>query len=178
MNFAEAERRYEELRQQHTAGALSEEAFDAALREIMVQDGQGRWWAKARQSGEWNYYDQASNTWVTAQPPTSSPPPAPPPPPAVGYNAPVANPTPYVNPSATAAGVVGGVPEVTPTLTIIFYVASFFVPLVGIILFFLYRSKPHPSDRKVANTALILGVVSLLLSCMCTFMSMANTGYY
>ncbi len=33
----------------------------------MVQDAQGRWWAKHRETGEWHYYD--GNAWVPATPP-------------------------------------------------------------------------------------------------------------
>jgi hypothetical protein len=183
MNFAETNRRYEELKQQYMAGTLSAEDFDTALRDMMIQDEQGRWWAKARESGEWNYYDEGSSTWIAAQPPASPPPtstrPSPPPPSGSTMQAP--NPRPSVASPGPATTTVGVGPEITPTLTIIFYVVSFFVPLVGVILFFMYRTKPHPSDRNVAKVSLILGVVSLLLSCMCTFMLMLgqiNTGYY
>jgi hypothetical protein len=34
---------------------------------IMVQDEEGRWWAKHRETGEWNYYD--GSTWVQDTPP-------------------------------------------------------------------------------------------------------------
>jgi hypothetical protein len=33
----------------------------------MVQDSEGRWWAKHRETGEWNYFD--GSTWVRGTPP-------------------------------------------------------------------------------------------------------------
>ena len=33
----------------------------------MVQDDEGRWWAKSRQTGQWHYYD--GNTWIQGTPP-------------------------------------------------------------------------------------------------------------
>jgi hypothetical protein len=34
---------------------------------MMVQDAEGRWWAKHRETGEWHYYD--GNAWVRGTPP-------------------------------------------------------------------------------------------------------------
>jgi uncharacterized RDD family membrane protein YckC len=67
MNFKEADCRYAELKQQHYADTLSDEEFDALLKQIMVEDTEGRWWAKARTSGEWHYHD--GSTWVQSTPP-------------------------------------------------------------------------------------------------------------
>ena len=57
MDFQEADRRYAELKQQYEMGEINPEEFDAKLRDMMVQDGNGRWWAKSRSTGEWHYHD-------------------------------------------------------------------------------------------------------------------------
>lgn len=58
MDFEEADRRYAELRRRYEAGAVSPEEFDARLRQMMVQDAEGRWWAKDREANEWYYYNE------------------------------------------------------------------------------------------------------------------------
>ena len=76
-------------------------------------------------------------------------------------------------------GATSGGGELTPTMKIIFYVLSFFIPIVGIVLFFVYRGKPAPEDRAAANLFLILGIVSIALSCFCSFLgSMMSSSYY
>ncbi|MFZ1771549.1 MAG: hypothetical protein WAU00_20235, partial [Caldilinea sp.] len=79
MTFAEVDRQYLELKRQFHANELSEAEFDEALMSMMIQDAQGRWWAKARDSGQWNYYDGATQRWTPASPPSAMPPAAPPP---------------------------------------------------------------------------------------------------
>ena len=77
VNFQEADRRYIELKRQLDAGTISTEEFDAQLRQLMVQDQEGRWWAKSRKTGEWNYHD--GSAWVRGTPPGyQQPPPMPP----------------------------------------------------------------------------------------------------
>jgi len=73
--FKEAERRYTELERQHEAGSISDEEFDGQLKELMVQDQEGRWWAKSRKTGQWHSYDGAS--WVPGTPPGQRPSPTP-----------------------------------------------------------------------------------------------------
>jgi hypothetical protein len=68
MTFEEVDLRYLELKQASLAGSLTDEQFDEALRELMVHDEEGRWWAKSRERGEWHYYDAAGSTWVRAEP--------------------------------------------------------------------------------------------------------------
>ena len=68
MNFSEVDQKYEALKQQYQAGALTAAQFDDQLRALMIQDSQGRWWAKARETGDWNYYDNATSSWVAADP--------------------------------------------------------------------------------------------------------------
>ncbi|HKZ27386.1 MAG TPA: NCS2 family permease, partial [Rubrobacteraceae bacterium] len=67
MDFHEVDRRYAELKRQHDSGTLSTEEFDAQLEQLMVQDDQGRWWTKSRETGEWHYHD--GDTRVQGTPP-------------------------------------------------------------------------------------------------------------
>jgi hypothetical protein len=67
VNFREADRRYAELRRQLDAGTISTEEFAAQRQQLMVQDDEGRWWAKIGESGEWYYHDGSS--WVQGTPP-------------------------------------------------------------------------------------------------------------
>lgn len=144
MNFAQVDQRYSALRQQFDAGRLSVDEFNAALREMMIQDTEGRWWWKERESGAWNYYDQGAKRWIEAQPPAAQSPPA--------YYA-----------KSPATPIQSAAPSIGRGLAIVFYLASFLIPLVGIALFFAFRRKPHPSDRRVATISLIVAVVSIAL---------------
>ncbi len=179
MNFADVDRRYAELWQMYQSGALTAEQFDQQLHAMMIQDNLGRWWAKSRESGEWHYFDQASGAWVRATPPASAPPtlPAAPAAPAASW-APAR--------TAGAAGTAGAAPvapapqelsyaqgyaaapELGSGMKVLFYILSFIFGLLGIILFFIYRNKPAAEDRSAARLFLLLGVLSLLLSCLCT----------
>lgn len=186
MQFADVDRRYIELNQQFQSGTLSAEQFDEALKSMMVQDDLGRWWAKAREGGEWNYYDNASGTWVRATPPVPGPPPTMPPNPPPGQAASqfpgqpsgsTSAPPPVSQPFPSAPGTPNRYPplnsggaELSSGLKVVFYILSFFVPIVGVVLFFVYRTKPAQEDRSAANLFLILGLVSFGLSCMCWFM--------
>jgi hypothetical protein len=67
IGFQEADRRYAELKRQRDSGTISDEEFDAQRQQLMVQDDEGRWWAKSRKTGEWNYHD--GNAWVRGTPP-------------------------------------------------------------------------------------------------------------
>ena len=71
-SFREADRRYAELKRRLDAGTMSVEEFDAERRWLMVQDDEGRWWAKSRKTGEWNYHD--GRAWVRGTPPDYDPP--------------------------------------------------------------------------------------------------------
>jgi hypothetical protein len=74
VNFQEADRRYAELKRQLDAGTISTEEFDAQRQQLMVQDDEGRWWAKSRESGDWHYHD--GEGWVRSTPPGYQSPPA------------------------------------------------------------------------------------------------------
>ena len=67
VDFREADRRYAELTRQRDAGSISDEEFDAQRKQLMVQDDEGRWWAKSRKTGEWNYRE--GDAWVRGTPP-------------------------------------------------------------------------------------------------------------
>ncbi|HHY54770.1 MAG TPA: hypothetical protein GYA08_04975 [Chloroflexi bacterium] len=180
MTFAEVDQRYRELKQQFDAGALSAEEFDDALRSLMIQDEVGRWWAKARDSGQWHVYDAVMERWTPAAPPPPTPPPTMPslshptertttPDPAASDRM-EAQP---LQPAQWYGGADAGVgqPELSPGLKVVFYIVSFLVPIAGIVLFFVYRGKPAPEDRAAARLFLILGVIAFALSCVCPFLA-------
>ena len=286
MNFAEAERRFAELRQQYQQGRLTAAQFDEQLRAMMVQDPQGRWWAKERETGAWHYYEAASQSWVRGEPPVAPPPLPPAPPPAApvqptrpapasgsvpfggstatsGNVASGANPNPAYGSGAaaqggqaggygTTGGAGGGIPqrqnpfapssgqqgggagptgggqapavgepqrtpplqraplgaqpltsqrpaddpfapqpqpqvlntggayaaqaEISPGMKILFYILSVLIPIIGVVFFFVYRNKPFEEDRNVARMCLILGLISIALSCLCSVASVMWAG--
>ena len=65
--FQEADRRYSELFRRRDAGNISDEEFNSQGQQLMVQDQDGRWWARYGESREWHYHD--GNTWVRSTPP-------------------------------------------------------------------------------------------------------------
>jgi hypothetical protein len=67
--FRRAEDQYFSLKGKLASGRIAREQFDAALKELMVQDAQGRWWMLGADSGKWHVHD--GQTWVEAQPPQS-----------------------------------------------------------------------------------------------------------
>jgi hypothetical protein len=116
VDFREVDRRYIDLKRQYDNGDLSAEEFDAQLEQMMVQDDEGRWWAKSRQTGIWHYYD--GSTWVRGtppdyetstirgRPPEQDPPPVQPPyqePPRGGVRPPGAEVPGYLLPASIAA---------------------------------------------------------------------------
>jgi hypothetical protein len=72
VDFREVDSRYFELKQRYESGALTDEKFEELLKELMVQDEEGRWWAKSRQTGTWHYHD--GERWVKDTPPDYEPP--------------------------------------------------------------------------------------------------------
>jgi hypothetical protein len=67
IGFQEADRRYAELKRQRDAETIGDEEFEARRQQLMVQDDEGRWWAKFGESREWRYRD--GETWVRGTPP-------------------------------------------------------------------------------------------------------------
>ncbi|WHY91152.1 hypothetical protein QNK12_26515 [Neobacillus cucumis] len=53
------------------------------------------------------------------------------------------------------------------------YILSFFIPVVGIILGIIWLNDQDPDKKKVGKTCLIVGVVSIVLSCICWFAASA-----
>ncbi len=76
MDFKEVESKYFELKGRLESGALTAEQFLAQVRELRVQDDQGRYWAIDAPSGNWLCYD--GSNWVPAQAPAGVSPLAPP----------------------------------------------------------------------------------------------------
>lgn len=68
--FRQAEDSYLRLKGQLAIGRMTREQFDAALKELMVQDAQGRYWMLGADSGKWYVYDGKS--WVESNPYTSA----------------------------------------------------------------------------------------------------------
>lgn len=58
-------------------------------------------------------------------------------------------------------------PELGTGQKILFYVLSFLVPLLGLLLFAAYRTKPAAPDRAAARIFLVLGVISVILYGLC-----------
>ena len=71
--YRSAEDEYFKLRGQFDTGRLTQEQFDERLRELMIQDAQGRYWMLGADSGKWYYYDGAS--WVQGEPYAGATPP-------------------------------------------------------------------------------------------------------
>lgn len=74
--FRQAEDQFFLLRGQFESKRITREQFDAALKELMVQDADGRYWMIGADSGKWYMHD--GKNWVEAQPPSTSVPPSPP----------------------------------------------------------------------------------------------------
>ncbi len=71
--YRSAEDEYFKLRGQFDTGRLTQEQFDERLRELMIQDAQGRYWMLGADSGKWYYYDGTS--WVQGEPYAGATPP-------------------------------------------------------------------------------------------------------
>jgi hypothetical protein len=66
MDFQEADRRFPALKRQYDNGDLSDEEYRAQLEQLAVQDTEGRWWVKHRDTGAWYYQD--GDSWVQGAP--------------------------------------------------------------------------------------------------------------
>ncbi len=67
--FEKTEAEYFRLRGQLAAKRISQGQFEAALRQLVFQDAQGRSWMLGVDSGKWYVHD--GKRWVEAQPPMS-----------------------------------------------------------------------------------------------------------
>ena len=69
--FKNAEEQFFRLKGQLGVGRITRAQFEDALKELMVQDAQGRYWMLYTDSGVWHMYD--GQKWIAATPPTSTP---------------------------------------------------------------------------------------------------------
>ena len=71
----------------------------------------------------------------------------------------------------------GPIAELTGGIKVLFYILALLLPILGLILYFVYRNKPAQSDRTAARAFLILGIASIVFSCMCstTFFLLEST---
>lgn len=65
-------RRYDRLRAALDSGAMAQEAFVAACRDLRAQDAEGRWWA-VDTAGQLLQHDAARGDWVAAAAPARPP---------------------------------------------------------------------------------------------------------
>lgn len=179
MTYTEADAQYEVIKQQYLAGTLDDSQFEEQLHLMMVLDNSGLWWAKSRENGSWHFYDGKQGNWVAGTPPVSL---QAVPPPSLLPSAPSTEPLPgqphaaLVLPGTsqgapTTAGYsaldFGPVPDLTGGMKVLFYGLSLLLPILGLILYFVYRNKPALPDRSAARVFLILGIVSIVFSTMC-----------
>lgn len=80
ISFQQAEDRYFILRGQLETGKLTRSQFEVELKQLMVQDTQGRYWIIGSDTGKWHYYDGAN--WIESTPPSNAPVPVSPPQPS------------------------------------------------------------------------------------------------
>lgn len=66
-DFQRIEGEFKRLTDQLTAGQITREQFDAALKSLMIQDEQGRYWTIGANTGKW--YVNTGTQWVEAAPP-------------------------------------------------------------------------------------------------------------
>ncbi len=173
--FEHVAQRYQALRAQYDAGTLSGEAFEAALRGMMIEDG-GRYWHIGAASGHWFRSD--GDRWVEAMPPEIGPPsaepeslvgaaphptpaPSPAPPPASTPH-PVAQPQPAAAALRPVARSSGSAWMVRTGLGLILIgVGSFILPLVG--MQFRIIDLFGPAAPVVSIGMAIVGVVLLIM---------------
>ncbi|MBI4789238.1 MAG: hypothetical protein HY782_19570 [Chloroflexi bacterium] len=70
--FERAEREFFKFKGQLDAGRITPEQFDAALKELIVEDSHGRFWMLGADTGKWYTHD--GEAWVEGTPPSAEPP--------------------------------------------------------------------------------------------------------
>ena len=65
MRKIEAE--FQSLKGQVKAGTLTREEAEAQLKDLMIQDEEGKWWIIGYETGKWYYHD--GEKWVRGEPP-------------------------------------------------------------------------------------------------------------
>ena len=68
--FQRVEDEYYRLKGKYATGRLTEEEFDQALKDLVFQDAQGRYWIVGAETGEW--YASDGGAWLKAQPPAAA----------------------------------------------------------------------------------------------------------
>jgi hypothetical protein len=68
MDFSQVAAEFSRLKAQYDAGTLSEADFKARLHDLMIQDGQDRWWMMGYETGHWYVHD--GEHWVQSEPPS------------------------------------------------------------------------------------------------------------
>ncbi|MBS4213287.1 hypothetical protein [Neobacillus rhizophilus] len=54
-------------------------------------------------------------------------------------------------------------------LKALLYILSFFIPIIGIILGIIWMNDQDMEKKAIGKTCLIIGIVSIVLSCICWF---------
>lgn len=73
--FKRAEAQYASLKKQLATKRITQDQFDVAMKQLMIQDAQGRYWTIGPASGKWHVHD--GKNWIEADP--ANPPPITPP---------------------------------------------------------------------------------------------------
>jgi hypothetical protein len=188
MNFQEAEKAYQDLRAEYSAGKLSSTDFEEQVSKLKLQDADGKWWQIGVQSGDWYMHD--GQKWSKARPPISMEPlgspvappedateaasaPAPAPAPIPGMA--VKESRPRVAPrlfSSKPAGREGGLP--TPILIAIIAVAAL-VGLAALIGGFLWISGAIGGTATVKTTPTTVAVVAPPTTTLASFAPIVPT---
>ena len=66
-SFQKTLEKFNELHSAHQAGELTSRSFQAALKNLMVQDEEGDYWTLGMESGEWYWFD--GDEWHLRLPP-------------------------------------------------------------------------------------------------------------
>lgn len=118
---------------------------------------------------------------VSPKMPAARPPPrVPPRPPA--QSSPPGTPPPRPAPLQPVSSVAPPAKPLDDNVKMVIYIATVLVPLLGIIMFFVYNNSQFESDRKAAKVMLIIGIISLVLSilfgCFCVLAQGAAEGNF
>lgn len=54
---------------------------------------------------------------------------------------------------------------------VLFYILSFIIPIVGIVLGIIWLNDQDPDKKQVGKYCLILGIVAVVLGCICSFVA-------
>lgn len=67
MDFSEARREYERLKQSYQDGLIGPELFQKAVKNLIVIDQSGQGWQIGINSGRWYHRDEAQG-WISEEP--------------------------------------------------------------------------------------------------------------